>query len=194
MEAIVLVFLISLNLVLGIIVQPTEQSFTIYSGYPAGIWIPGPNMTNPKYGHTATELLNGDILICGGINGFITNLCDLFNHTTFSIRPNGGMENDRVHHVATLLPNGNAFITGISFLTLFSLIDYSKKKGGITPGGNTLTTTEIYSSTTAAFSLSATMTETAGRSAVSFFLPFSPNITHIIHSILSQFSQTINKF
>lgn len=67
-----------------------------------------------RYGHTATLLPNGKVLITGGSNGVsVLANAELYDPATGTFAPTAGpMGTARIHHAATLLPNGKVLITG----------------------------------------------------------------------------------
>ncbi len=70
-------------------------------------------MVTPRYGHTATLLPNGKVLVAGGQTaGPITNLCELYDPATGSWTNTGPMITARNAHAATLLPNGKVLVMG----------------------------------------------------------------------------------
>ncbi|HXY50173.1 MAG TPA: kelch repeat-containing protein [Terriglobales bacterium] len=83
------------------------------------------NMAAPRYNHTATLLLSGQVLVTGGI-GVITSLpdCDdggippvwnsaeLYDPSYGSFEAKGSMTAAREGHTATLLPGGKVLIAG----------------------------------------------------------------------------------
>jgi hypothetical protein len=86
--------------------NPATNTFTATTG----------SMTTPRYGHTATVLPNGQVLIAGGRSensglGFLSS-AELFNPATGTFTATGSMTTARVSHSATLLGNGKVLIAG----------------------------------------------------------------------------------
>ena len=74
-------------------------------------------MTMPRQGHTATLLLDGRVLITGGLpiaaSPWIpTNTAELYDPTTGSFTATGTMATARRWHTATRLPDGRVLIAG----------------------------------------------------------------------------------
>jgi len=70
-------------------------------------------MSDYRFSHTATKLLNGQVLIIGGWNRTSPlDTAELFDVTTKSFLPTGSMAKSRDGHTATLLPDGRVLVTG----------------------------------------------------------------------------------
>jgi WD40 repeat protein len=72
------------------------------------------SMTAARYGHTATLLPDGRVLLTGGTNstdGRISST-EIFDPNTRSFTAAANMLHDRVFHTATLLPSGGVLIYG----------------------------------------------------------------------------------
>ena len=96
-----------------------------------GTWSPATNMGNIRYGHTATLLLNGRVLVVGGWTGSAylsgAEIYDPATNTWTST--SNSMTTSRYVHNATLLSDGRVLVTGgYNMLT----------------GGGSLNSAEIY--------------------------------------------------
>lgn len=81
-----------------------------------GMWTAGASLVNPRYGHTATLLQNGKILVAGGASASSTRLssAELFDPATGLWSATGSMLGGHNRHTATLLPNGKVLVVGAS--------------------------------------------------------------------------------
>jgi len=80
-------------------------------------WIDGPLLQSPRFGHTATLLANGSVLLAGGrAAGPVRNTNAnslLYTPQTNGITATiGQLQLPRSHHTATLLPSGEVLVTG----------------------------------------------------------------------------------
>src|SRR6185369_13305477 len=71
-------------------------------------------MTSPRYGHTATLLPNGKVLVVGGTDGVQYSLrsAELYDPATGTWSTTGAMANPRDAHTSTLLSNGKVLVAG----------------------------------------------------------------------------------
>jgi WD40 repeat protein len=79
------------------------------------------SMASPRYAHTATSLLNGEVLVTGGIPSGIdcedlgtpaVNSAELYDPSHGSFTTTGSMMELRVWHTATLLTDGKVLVAG----------------------------------------------------------------------------------
>ncbi len=80
----------------------------------AGALTAGPSMLEPRSGHTATLLPNGEVLIAGGMrrNQDFYKSSELYDPSTGKFERSGDMSIARVGQVAVLLPPGKVLIAG----------------------------------------------------------------------------------
>lgn len=79
-------------------------------------WSALPSMGQPRYGHTATVLQDGRVLIAGGAGDGLqapaTATAEIFNPAAGTFTATGSMSTIRAFHTAVLLPNGKVLISG----------------------------------------------------------------------------------
>ncbi len=92
---------------------PTPQPTPINVS-TSGRLIAGSPMLEPRSGHTATLLLNGKVLIAGGMrrNQDFYKSAELFDPTTGKFQPTGNMHQAKVGPAAALLKSGKVLIVG----------------------------------------------------------------------------------
>jgi len=78
-----------------------------------GTWTSTGNIGPSRYGHSATLLPNGKVLIAGGDGDFGSlHTAELYNPATGVWSSTGSLANYRSGHTATLLPNGKVLVAG----------------------------------------------------------------------------------
>ena len=83
----------------------------------AGTFVRTGDMTTPRLTETATLLLDGKVLITGGLagesaGGLALGSAELYDPATGTFSPTGNMKNARAGHAATRLADGRILITG----------------------------------------------------------------------------------
>jgi hypothetical protein len=107
-----------------------SQSFAV-TGLPAcgpSGWASTGSMTSPRYGHMATLLPNGKVLVSGGHNGSsYLATAEVYDPASGTWSATGSMASPRYYHSATLLPNGKVLVSGgqngSSYLTTAEVYD-----------------------------------------------------------------------
>ncbi len=75
-------------------------------------WSPAGSMASVRYGHTATLLSNGKILMAGGTNGVYLASAEVYDPGTGIGASTGSTASARYGHTATLLSNGKVLVAG----------------------------------------------------------------------------------
>src|SRR5262245_29379580 len=81
-------------------------------GQNAGALVALPSMHEPRAAHTATTLLDGRVLIVGGLASNATASAELFDPTTRRFSATASLRTPRASHTATLLADGRVLIAG----------------------------------------------------------------------------------
>ena len=72
------------------------------------------SLATARYGHAATLLQNGRVLLSGGtnVNAGVLSSAELYDPATGNVFPTGSLTTARYYHTATLLQNGKVLMTG----------------------------------------------------------------------------------
>jgi hypothetical protein len=86
----------------------------------SGTFLQTGSLAIPRYGHTATLLLSGKVLIAGGSGGAVSDLvsCELYDPTSGIFMPTGNLQYGG-GNTATLLPTGQVLIVGTAGAELY---------------------------------------------------------------------------
>ncbi|HEV2388800.1 MAG TPA: kelch repeat-containing protein [Candidatus Acidoferrales bacterium] len=115
-------------------------------------------MSTARFGHTATLLPTGKVLITGGFPGVFDGgdqalaTAELYDPATGTFSPTGDMGTPRAGHTATLLANGNVLIAGgvmslDATTTVSSAELYDPATGIFTPTGSMVEAREEHTAT-----------------------------------------------
>ena len=108
----------------------------------ADAWSGAPDLRVPRYGHTATRLLDGRVLVAGGdslqegstLSFPANNTAELFDPGIGNWITVGGLSTGRSGHTATLLSNGEVLVAGGYTFTPPNSGVYNKKAERYDPG------------------------------------------------------------
>ena len=117
------------------------------------------NMIVPRTLHSATLLVDGRVLIAGGVTGSYRTVisteasAEVYDPVTQAFTPTGTMTTPREEHTATLLPNRKVLIAGgrfrkASILSALSSAEiYDPATGTFSPAGNMTTARAFHTAT-----------------------------------------------
>lgn len=75
-------------------------------------WSPGPSLSAPRFGHTATLLADGRVLVAGGSSGTEIASAEIYDPAANAWSATAPMAQARRNHTATLLPDGAVLVVG----------------------------------------------------------------------------------
>jgi WD40 repeat protein len=80
----------------------------------SGTWTATGSLATARWGHTATLLLDGKVLVAGGIDSSFIAFAsaELYDPATGTWTATGNLATARYGHTATLLPNGKVLVAG----------------------------------------------------------------------------------
>ena len=79
----------------------------------AGVFLNSGSLKQGREYHTATLLLDGRVLVCGGdVNGEQIATAEIYDPVSGAWSPTGSLHDSRREHTATLLRNGTVLVTG----------------------------------------------------------------------------------
>src|SRR5262245_24905550 len=80
----------------------------------ADSWAIKGSLNSPRHSDTATLLLNGQVLVAGGVStqDVITNSAEIYDPSTGVTALTGSMSTSRWEHAAVLLQTGQVLVTG----------------------------------------------------------------------------------
>jgi uncharacterized delta-60 repeat protein len=84
------------------------------TGVPSQGWHPTGSLQLPRAGHTATRLLDGRVLVVGGLGVQAARTAELYDPATGQWTRTADPNRARVNHTATLLANGKVLVAGSS--------------------------------------------------------------------------------
>src|SRR5262245_33525566 len=130
-----------LSLLLAGFTHPTAIAQTTSTFTPTG------KMTTTRIRHTATLLLNGDVLITGGSNDRPAS-AELYDPISGTFNQTGDMITARFGHTSTLLPDGRVLIAGGRIPGRTAV---GRPDGLFMIGSNPTASAELYDSATGTF-------------------------------------------
>jgi len=100
--------------IIALVLVTTLAGISVHAGAEVGSLVPASPMLEPRSGHTATLLLDGRVLIAGGMrrNQEFHKSTELYDPTTKTFQAAGEMNLARVGHAAVLLRSGKVWIVG----------------------------------------------------------------------------------
>jgi hypothetical protein len=114
-----------------------------------GAWSATASLATARYGHTATLLPNGKVLVASGWSGSTSDTAsaELYDPET-GWTATGSLATARGLHTATLLPNGKVLVAGGGFGTAFASAElYDPGTGTWTATGSLATARESHTAT-----------------------------------------------
>src|SRR5712692_3897592 len=115
-----------------------------------GTWTPTGSMATARYGHTATQLPSGRVLVTGGNLFPALASAELYDEATGTWTPTGSIATARSTHTATQLLSGRVLVAGGFNNAIGSLARaglYDERMGTWTPTGSLFTARQAHTAT-----------------------------------------------
>ena len=110
-----------------------------------GTWTATGNLNIARFGHTATLLANGEVLVAGGYDSRYLTSAELYDPATGTWTLTGRLNTARLAHTAALLPGGEVLVAG----------------GG--DGSGILASAELYDPATGNWTLTGSLNDARGQ-------------------------------
>jgi len=88
-------------------------NFSAIQPAQAASWVTNSPMTTTRYGHTATLLSSGKVLVVGGVGGPFLASAEQYDPATGNWTAVGALTTARSQHTATFLPDGKVLVAGV---------------------------------------------------------------------------------
>lgn len=116
-KPIFLAILVALSVILVAFLSAPSMAATSGGGKIPGFWLPTGSLEVGRYTHTSTLLLDGRVLVAGGMQDYLTdcpglNSVEVYNPTDGNWESAAPLNQARGFHTATLLEDGKVLVAG----------------------------------------------------------------------------------